>query len=103
VNRGAAERLFAGKPLSPTQISILEGLAAGESLDQTGRRLFMSPQTVRTHRRALYAKLRARNAPQAVAIGYESGLLFTRGLLELDVERLRRALVEAEARLAKLR
>lgn len=65
------------EPLSPRELQILRGLAAGDSGAEIGRRLHIAEPTVKTHSTALYAKLGARNRCHAVAIGYEQGLLTT--------------------------
>jgi DNA-binding CsgD family transcriptional regulator len=61
--------------LTDQERRVLEALADGHSAGETGRRLYISVATVRTHRTSLLRKLGARNAPQAVAIAYQRGLL----------------------------
>lgn len=61
--------------LTPAQLRHLEALARGDSAPETARRLYVSVDTVKTHRRRLYASLNARNGAHAVAIGYELGLI----------------------------
>jgi len=52
------------------------GLAAtGMSVDQIGRLLFVSPNTVKTHLARAYAKLGARNRAQAVRLAIHCGCL----------------------------
>jgi two-component system nitrate/nitrite response regulator NarL len=57
--------------------AVLVGLAAGEEVSETARRLGRSLDTVKTHRRRLYKQLGARNAAHAVAIADRMGLLRT--------------------------
>lgn len=64
-----------GELLSPRELQILRGLAAGDSGAEIGRALFIGEGTVKTHSTALYDKLGARNRCHAVALGYELGLL----------------------------
>ena len=49
--------------------------AEGASTEETARRLRKASETVKSQRRAIIAKLRARNIINAVAIGYQRGLL----------------------------
>lgn len=62
-------------PLTPMQFEALLSIAAGETEPETARRLYLSPNTVKAHRRSLYRQLRANNAAHAVDIGYRAGLL----------------------------
>ncbi|MEV6833562.1 helix-turn-helix transcriptional regulator [Streptomyces sp. NPDC051133] len=63
------------KPLSPRLVDVLQALAAGETLSETATRLSLSEDTVKTHRRRLYARLGARTGAHAVAIASRSELL----------------------------
>ncbi|MFF0143609.1 LuxR C-terminal-related transcriptional regulator [Streptomyces sp. NPDC005227] len=75
VNRGTAT---AGAPrLTDVQFGALVGLASGEDAATTGRRLGRSENTIKTHRRTLYAALGAHSGAQAVAIAIDLGLLHT--------------------------
>lgn len=69
-------------PFDPTQVQLttrelqaLMGAARGLSAQQTGYRLGITHDTVKSHLRTAYAKLRARNAPHAVAICIKYRLL----------------------------
>ncbi|MGW5175847.1 response regulator transcription factor [Streptomyces sp. NPDC004082] len=73
VNRGPA----AAPHLSDALFGALLGLASGEDAKATGRRLGRSENTIKTHRRKLYALLGARSGAQAVLIAIERGLLYT--------------------------
>jgi DNA-binding CsgD family transcriptional regulator len=64
-----------GEPLTERETEILEGVAEGETAVQTGRRLFLSSETVKGYRKRVIAKLGARNAPHAVAVAIRRGLL----------------------------
>jgi DNA-binding NarL/FixJ family response regulator len=69
-----------GKPhphladLTDRELEILRWVATGLSNDEIGRRLFISPATVRTHVGKLLTKLAARDRAGLVAIAYRSGL-----------------------------
>ena len=64
-----------GEPLNDREADILAGAAAGETAAQTGARLYLSPETVKSYRKRIIAKLGARNGTHAVALALRSGLL----------------------------
>jgi DNA-binding CsgD family transcriptional regulator len=72
----AAQRVW---DLSARQVQVLVAMAAGLSNAEIGRRLFLSEDTVKTHGRKIYAKLKARDRAHAVSLGYQLGLLPTAG------------------------
>ncbi|THV28421.1 response regulator [Glycomyces paridis] len=81
VIRAYAERGTGGaKPhpnlpeLTDRELEILRWVATGLPNDEIGRRLFISPATVRTHVGKLLSKLAARDRAGLVAIAYRSGL-----------------------------
>jgi DNA-binding CsgD family transcriptional regulator len=59
--------------LSTRELDVIAGLAAGDSTDQIGVALGMSPHTVRTHLRNIMRKLEARTRAHAVAIAIGDG------------------------------
>ena len=61
--------------LTPRERQVLMGLARGLSAEQTGYRLGVSKDTVKTHLRHAYAALGARNGCHAVAICLKYDLL----------------------------
>jgi DNA-binding CsgD family transcriptional regulator len=61
--------------LSPREIDVLGGLAWGNSTEQIGLSLQMSPHTVRTHLRNIMRKLEARTRAHAVAIAIGDGAI----------------------------
>lgn len=63
------------RPLTAKELKVLRLAAEGASSDETARQLRKACETVKSQRRAIIAKLRARNIINAVAIGYERGLL----------------------------
>jgi DNA-binding NarL/FixJ family response regulator len=63
------------EPLSPREQQILACFADGAGYHDTAERLGISVDTVRTHVRRLYAKLRVKNRAQAVLAALKRGLL----------------------------
>ena len=61
--------------LSPRERDVLAGLAVGESTEEIGLTLRMSPHTVRTHLRNIMRKLEARTRAHAVAIALAGGAI----------------------------
>lgn len=61
--------------LTERERQVLARVALGESNDEIGRSLHISPATARTYVSRLLSKLHARDRSRLVAIGYESGLL----------------------------
>jgi RNA polymerase sigma factor (sigma-70 family) len=62
-------------PLTKKELKVLRLASEGASADETARRLRKALETVKTQRRAIIAKLRARNMINAVAIAHKRGLL----------------------------
>ncbi|MCW2601710.1 MAG: transcriptional regulator [Frankiales bacterium] len=60
--------------LTARQLQVLQCLVDGESIHATAMSLFMSENTVRTHRTRLFAKLGVHSALEAVAIARDAGL-----------------------------
>jgi DNA-binding NarL/FixJ family response regulator len=54
---------------------VLELLARGLTTHEIGEHLRLSPNTVKSHTRSLFAKFEAHNRVQALAIGRERGLI----------------------------
>ena len=67
--------ILEGEPLTPREREILAGAADGETAAQTGARLFLSSETVKSYRKRVIAKLGARNGTHAVALALRTGLL----------------------------
>jgi RNA polymerase sigma factor (sigma-70 family) len=63
------------RPLTAKELKVLRLAAEGATSDETAKRLRKASETVKSQRRAIIAKLRARNIINAVAIGYQRGLL----------------------------
>lgn len=62
-------------PLTERELQVLRGMAEGKSNAEIGRDLFVSEDTVKTHARRLFRKLRARDRAHAVAVGFRAGAL----------------------------
>ncbi len=61
--------------LTERELQVLRGVAAGESAAEIGRDLYLSPTTVKSHLRNLYAKLEVGDRAAAVAEGMRRGLI----------------------------
>ena len=61
--------------LSGRERDVLGRLAAGDSTEEAGEGLAMSPHTVRTHLRNIMRKLEARSRAHAVAIALSEGTI----------------------------
>ena len=62
-------------PLSEMELTVLKSSAAGETSRETAKRLRKSTETVKTQRRAVIAKLKARNMCHALSKAYRLGIL----------------------------
>jgi DNA-binding NarL/FixJ family response regulator len=61
--------------LTEREVEVLERITLGESNDEIGASLHISPATARTYVSRLLAKLGARDRTHLVILGYESGLI----------------------------
>ncbi|MEL6131902.1 MAG: response regulator transcription factor [Bacteroidota bacterium] len=61
--------------LSEREIEILRLLAEGLTSKEIGEQLFLSPQTIDSHRKSLLKKLDARNVAGLVRIAFREGLI----------------------------
>lgn len=66
---------LAGRPLGRRETQVLQLLADGHSLQSIAAQLYIAITTAKHTRATLYAKLRARTAAHAVAIGHQRGYL----------------------------
>jgi DNA-binding NarL/FixJ family response regulator len=64
-----------GSPLTRRQRQILQLIADGHSTSIAAKRLGLSAETIRTHTKAVLARLGARDRAHAVAIGMRSSLI----------------------------
>jgi DNA-binding NarL/FixJ family response regulator len=65
----------AGPELTERELQVLRGMAAGKSNAQIGRELYLSEDTIKTHARRLFRKMRVNDRAQAVASGFRLGLV----------------------------
>jgi LuxR family transcriptional regulator, maltose regulon positive regulatory protein len=63
------------EPLSPSEARVLERLIAGLTNREIAKELFISPNTLKTHIRRIYAKLGARTRAEAIRQAQILGLL----------------------------
>lgn len=86
VTRGIIERFVAQHPadkalqrraelLSEREAEVLRFMGKGLTNAEIGERLFVTEATVKTHVSHILTKLGARDRAQAVAFGYEAGLI----------------------------
>ena len=61
--------------LSPRELQVLEGMAAGQSNAEIGRTLWLSEDTVKVHAKKLFAKTGVHDRAAAVAWAFRSGVL----------------------------
>jgi DNA-binding CsgD family transcriptional regulator len=64
-----------GKPLSRPELDVLRAAAEGLSARETADRLIKSEHTVMAQRRAIEAKLGARNLSHAIALAFRRRVL----------------------------
>lgn len=64
-----------GKPLSDPELEVLRAAAEGLSARETAEQLVKSEHTITTQRRAVQAKLGARNLPHAIALAFRRRVL----------------------------
>ncbi len=69
-------RRLQGKPLSQPELEVLHAAAEGLSAKETAAKLVKSQHTVIAHRRAIQAKLGARNLPHAIALAFRHRVLY---------------------------
>ncbi len=61
--------------LSLRETGILEAIARGDSFTDIGRKLFISPHTVKTHVKNIYRKLETHSRQEAVLVARQRGLI----------------------------
>ena len=71
----ASEPLNTGPQLSPRELQVLEGMAAGRSNAEIGRTLWVSEDTVKVHAKKLFVKTGVHDRAAAVAWGFRGGVL----------------------------
>jgi DNA-binding CsgD family transcriptional regulator len=66
---------LAGRQLTSAELEVLRAAAEGLSARETGERLVKSEHTIISQRKAIEAKLGARNLSNAIAIAYQRRIL----------------------------
>ncbi|RZQ59819.1 LuxR family transcriptional regulator [Amycolatopsis suaedae] len=73
-----ASRLAAKEAkLTDRELQVLVGMSVGQTNGEIGKGHHLSEDTVKSHARTLFRKLGARDRAQAVALGYQRGILLT--------------------------
>ncbi len=75
VDPATAPSVGRGRALTRRQREILQFYANGSSTEATARQLGLSPETVRTHTKAILARLEAHDRAHAVAIALRGSLI----------------------------
>jgi DNA-binding CsgD family transcriptional regulator len=65
-----------GDPLTLAELVVLERVAAGRGNTDTGRDLYLSTDTVKSHMRRMFAKLGAYDRSHLVALAFVRGYLW---------------------------
>lgn len=63
------------KPISTREQQVLELIAYEQNTEEIAKSLFISAETVQTHRKNLLKKLQVRNTAGMIRVGFEHGLL----------------------------
>ena len=63
------------KPVTAREREILELISEGFSTREIAGRLFVSEETIKSHRRHLFSKLSAKNSPHLIQKAIASGML----------------------------
>lgn len=90
------ERLPWADPLTAREIEALDGAARGEWIAETGRRIFLSEGTLKTHRRSARIKLGAKTTTGAVVAAIRYGIITPPGF-DADAAELRAARARLDA------
>jgi two-component system, NarL family, nitrate/nitrite response regulator NarL len=61
--------------LTPRELEVLRGFAAGQSIPELAEQMFVAQSTVKTHTQRLYEKLEVSDRAAAVATAMRLGLL----------------------------
>ncbi|MEU0397977.1 helix-turn-helix transcriptional regulator [Streptomyces sp. NPDC006208] len=64
--------------VTPMQRECLLGIALGETAKETGRRLHVTENTIKTHRQKLFARIKVKTSGQAVTKGLALGIISLR-------------------------
>lgn len=75
MNTTLLAEVLEGEQLTDREVEVLAGQAEGETAAETGARLYLSLETVKSYRKRAIAKLGARNGTHAVTLAIRSGLI----------------------------
>lgn len=67
--------VLVGDALTPREVDVLVGVAAGETASDTADRLHLSTETIKSYRKRIIAKMGARNGTHAVCLAMRRGLI----------------------------
>ena len=73
--KAAVTPVDAGPALSPRELQVLEGMAAGRSNREIGKTLWVSEDTVKVHAKKLFVKTGVHDRAAAVAWAFRRGVL----------------------------
>ncbi len=73
--RRASQESAARPVLTPTELQVLQLIAAGQTTAEIAEKLFVAEKTVKNHLANIYRKLGVKNRSHAVSEGYRQGLL----------------------------
>lgn len=74
--------LIEGDALTEQEINVLYGMALGETHTESGKRLYLAPETIKTYRKRIIAKLGAKNAVHAVVLAIGTGIIDISKIME---------------------
>lgn len=81
-NTGLKRELLEGEPLTERELDVLDFAARGDTADETGKRLHLSVETVRSYRKQAMYKLYARNTTHATVLAVGLGYVNVGDLIE---------------------
>ncbi len=61
--------------ISNREQQVLTDMSYGYTIKEIAHRLCLSPHTIISHRKNLYEKLDAKNAPSLIRLGFQKGML----------------------------
>jgi DNA-binding NarL/FixJ family response regulator len=74
-SRAVADAAGLSPLLTPRQVEVVRGLAAGQSTTEIGAGLAITSKSVDNHKQQIFARLGARNSAHAIVLAREAGLL----------------------------
>ena len=68
------------------ELQVLEAISRGLTSQEIAKELYLSDHTIIAHRKKLFSKLNAINAPSLVRKGFELGILSSQKSLQSTIE-----------------